>query len=75
METVNPVWADYTKILKNELLTALGCTEPICIAYCSAVMREALGCEPEKIRAVCSGNLIKNAKGATVPNSGGMISG
>lgn len=72
METVDPVWADYTKILKNELLTALGCTEPICIAYCSAVMREALGCEPEKIRAVCSGNLIKNAKGATVPNSGGM---
>ena len=72
METVNPVWADYTKILKNELLTALGCTEPICIAYCSAVMREALGCEPEKIRAICSGNLIKNAKGATVPNSGGM---
>ena len=72
METVNPVWADYTKILKNELLTALGCTEPICIAYCSAVMREALGCEPEKISAVCTGNLIKNAKGATVPNSGGM---
>ncbi len=59
-------------ILKNELLTALGCTEPICIAYCSAVMREALGSEPEKIRAVCSGNLIKNAKGATVPNSGGL---
>ncbi len=65
-------FADYTKILKSELLTALGCTEPICIAYCSAVMREALGCEPEKIRAVCSGNLIKNTKGATVPNSGGL---
>ena len=65
-------WADYTKILKNELLTALGCTEPICIAYCSAVMRDALGCEPEKIRVICSGNLIKNAKGATVPNSGGL---
>lgn len=66
------VWSDYTKILKSELLTALGCTEPICIAYCSAVMREALGREPEKIRAICSGNLIKNAKGATVPNSGGL---
>lgn len=72
MKPVNPLWKEYTQILKNELLTALGCTEPICIAYCSAVMREALGCEPEKIRAICSGNLIKNAKGATVPNSGGM---
>ena len=73
MEPVNPLlWKEYTQILKDELLTALGCTEPICIAYCSAVMREALGCEPEKIRAICSGNLIKNAKGATVPNSGGL---
>ena len=72
METGNLLWADYTRILKDELLTALGCTEPICIAYCSAVMREALGAEPEKIRAFCSGNLIKNAKGATVPNSGGL---
>ena len=58
METGNLLWADYTRILKDELLTALGCTEPICIAYCSAVMREALGAEPEKIRAFCSGNLI-----------------
>ena len=72
MEPVNPLRKEYTQILKDELLTALGCTEPICIAYCSAVMREALGCEPEKIRAICSGNLIKNAKGATVPNSGGL---
>lgn len=72
MDTSDTLWADYSKILKNELLTALGCTEPICIAYCSAVMRDALGAEPEKIRAFCSGNLIKNAKGATVPNSGGM---
>ena len=66
------LWQDFTTILKKELLTALGCTEPICIAYCSAVMRKALGMEPEKITAFCSGNLIKNAKGATVPNSGGL---
>ena len=64
--------ADFTQILKAELLVALGCTEPICIAYCSAVMRQALGVEPEKIMAYCSGNLVKNAKGATVPNSDGM---
>ena len=65
-------YTDFTRILKAELLTALGCTEPICIAYCSAVMRRALGKEPEKIRVFCSGNLVKNAKGATVPNSGGL---
>ncbi|MBQ6502492.1 MAG: serine dehydratase subunit alpha family protein [Flexilinea sp.] len=72
MEEKQPYFADYTKILKGELLTALGCTEPICIAYCAAVMRQALGAEPEKMQAFCSGNLIKNAKGATVPNSGGL---
>ncbi len=72
MKILKDYYHDYTKILKSELLTALGCTEPICIAYCSAVMREALGAEPEKIRVLCSGNLIKNAKGATVPNSGGL---
>ena len=72
MDDIKNYYSDYTAILKSELLTALGCTEPICIAYCSAVMREALGAEPEKIRALCSGNLIKNAKGATVPNSGGL---
>ncbi len=72
MEKASDCYANYTKILKNELLTALGCTEPICIAYCSAVMRKALGKEPERIRAFCSGNLIKNAQGAGVPNSGGM---
>lgn len=72
MDNSNSYFSDYTKILKSELLTAQGCTEPICIAYCAAVMRQALGTEPEKMWAFCSGNLIKNAKGATVPNSGGM---
>ncbi len=65
-------YSAFTKILNQELLTALGCTEPICIAYCSAEMRKALGAEPEKISVRCSGNLVKNAKGATVPNSGGL---
>lgn len=62
----------FTTILQKELLTALGCTEPTCIAYCAAEMRHALGREPQKMYAECSGNLIKNAKGATVPNSDGM---
>lgn len=72
MEKTKDCCSEFTRILKNELVTALGCTEPICIAYCSAVMRRALGAEPEKIQAFCSGNIIKNAKGATVPNSNGL---
>ncbi len=59
-------------LLHNELLTALGCTEPVCIAYCAAKMRETLGAMPEQILVECSGNIVKNVKGATVPNSNGM---
>ncbi len=60
----------YVEILKEELVMALGCTEPIALAYASAVARKELGVFPEKITAVCSGNIIKNVKGVTVPNSG-----
>lgn len=62
----------YTEVLKEELVMALGCTEPIALAYASAVARKELGAFPEKITAVCSGNIIKNVKGVTVPNSGGQ---
>ena len=51
----------YIRILEEELVPALGCTEPIAIALASAKAREALGVMPEKIRAACSGNIIKNA--------------
>lgn len=60
----------YVSILKEELVPALGCTEPIALAYASALARKALGELPERIIAVCSGNIIKNVKGVTVPNSG-----
>ncbi len=60
----------YVAVLKEELVMALGCTEPIALAYASAVARKELGMFPEKITAVCSGNVIKNVKGVTVPNSG-----
>lgn len=60
-------------VLNEELLPALGCTEPIAIAYASAVARELLGLEPEKIEIACSGNLIKNAKSVVVPKSGGQV--
>ncbi len=62
----------YVSILKKELIPALGCTEPIAIAYASAVAKKALGCIPQKIIAACSGNIIKNVKSVTVPNSGNL---
>ena len=64
--------ADYRKILQEELVRALGCTEPIAIALCAAKARELLGQQPERIEVACSGNVIKNAKSVTVPQSGGM---
>lgn len=63
---------NYTKLLKKELITALGCTEPIAIALASAKAREVLGSMPKKIEVFCSGNIIKNVKGVTVPNTNGM---
>ena len=50
----------------------MGCTEPIALAYAAARGREALGCEPERLIAKCSGNMIKNVRCVTIPNSGGM---
>ncbi|MBQ7175049.1 MAG: serine dehydratase subunit alpha family protein [Lachnospiraceae bacterium] len=62
---------NYSRILRSELIPAMGCTEPIAIALAAAKAREVLGCLPEKIVARCSGNIIKNVKSVTVPNSGG----
>lgn len=62
----------YTDVLKKELVPAFGCTEPIAVAYASAVARQVLGRMPEKIIAECSGNIMKNAKGVIVPNTKNM---
>ena len=62
----------YDRILINELKPALGCTEPIAIALASATARKTLGRMPDSITVACSGNIVKNVKGVTVPNSGGM---
>lgn len=61
----------YIAILREELVPATGCTEPIAIAYCAAKLRELLAGEPQKIRAVLSGNILKNVKSVVVPNTGG----
>lgn len=62
----------YTEILKEELVTALGCTEPIAIALLAARFANALEEEPTRIKISCSGNIIKNVKSVTVPNTNGQ---
>lgn len=62
----------FLQVLSRELIPALGCTEPIAIAYAAAKARQVLELEPEGIRLRCSGNIIKNVKGVAVPNAGGL---
>ena len=62
----------YTDILKEELQVAMGCTEPIAIAYASAILRRTLDAVPQKINAKFSGNIIKNVKSVIVPATGGL---
>ena len=66
------LYANYLNILEHELVPALGCTEPIAIAYAAAKARQVLGEFPDSVEMSLSGNIIKNVKGVTVPNSGGM---
>ncbi len=66
------VYDAYLSILKEELIPATGCTEPIALAYCAAKMRELLGAEPLRIEAAVSGNIVKNVKSVVVPNTNGM---
>ena len=66
------LYDNYINILKEELVPALGCTEPIAIAFAGAKVREVLGDMPESVVVKCSGNIIKNVKGVTVPNSNGL---
>ena len=62
----------YVSILKEELLPAMGCTEPIAVAYAAAVAARELGCTPVTVEIVVSGNIIKNVKSGGVPNTGGL---
>ena len=66
------IYSNYIAILHDELVPAMGCTEPIAIAYASAKACNILGQRPEALHVSCSGNIIKNVKGVTVPNSGGQ---
>ncbi|MGM9619637.1 MAG: serine dehydratase subunit alpha family protein [Oscillospiraceae bacterium] len=63
---------DFLAILEEELIPAMGCTEPIALAYAAAEAARVLGEAPVKIVAHCSGNIIKNVRCVRIPNSGGM---
>ncbi|MBQ8229357.1 MAG: serine dehydratase subunit alpha family protein [Clostridia bacterium] len=65
-------YTQYVKILKEELVPAMGCTEPISIVYATAKARQILADTPVSARVEVSGNIIKNAKSVTVPHTGGM---
>lgn len=66
------LYKEYLEILKEELVPAMGCTEPIAVAYAAALARKALGCLPEYVRVKASDNIIKNVKSVIVPNTGGL---
>lgn len=62
----------YTEILKEQLIPAMGCTEPVSVAYGAARMRALLGDIPEEMYVQVSRNIIKNAKSVIVPHTGGL---
>ena len=65
-------YGQYVQILKDELIPAMGCTEPIAIAYAAANARAILGALPDRVEVSVSGNILKNVKSVTVPHTGGL---
>ena len=72
MQRGDQLYQQYINILKEELRPAMGCTEPIALAYAGAKARQILGKQPDKVRLFVSGNIIKNVKSVVVPNTGGL---
>ena len=72
MDRTHPNYHNFIQILREELVPAMGCTEPIAIAYGAARARDILGREPETVKVEASGSIIKNAKSVIVPNTGGL---
>ena len=66
------LYAKYSDILREELIPAMGCTEPIAIAYAAAKAREVLGKEPTEVLVEVSGNILKNVKSVVVPHTMGL---
>ena len=72
MKNGDHLYQQYLNILREELRPAMGCTEPIALAYAAAKATQVLGAVPEKVRLFVSGNIIKNVKSVVVPNTGGL---
>lgn len=72
MQKTDKTYTTYVQILKEELVPAMGCTEPIAIAYAAAKAREVLGKMPERVDLQVSNNIIKNVKSVIVPNTDGL---
>ena len=72
MKRGDDCYRQYVQILKEELRPAMGCTEPIAIAYAAAKARSVLGTVPERLLVEVSGNIIKNVKSVVVPHTGGL---
>ena len=72
MKPGDQIYQQYLNILNEELRPAMGCTEPIALAYAGAKARQLLGQLPERIEAFISGNIIKNVKSVIVPNTDGL---
>ena len=72
MKREDCLYSHYVQILKEELLPAMGCTEPIAIAYGAATARKLLGALPDRLLIEVSGNIIKNVKSVVVPHTGGL---
>ena len=65
------IYDAYVSILEEELVPAMGCTEPIAVAYAGALAKDTLGALPERVELCVSGNIIKNVKSVIVPHTGG----
>ena len=72
MEKTDKRYQAYIDILREELIPAMGCTEPIAVAYAAAAARNTLGELPDKVLVEASGSMIKNVKSVIVPNTDNM---
>jgi L-cysteine desulfidase len=72
MHNNDPRYINYLEVLKEELIPAMGCTEPVALAFAAAKAREVLAQPPERALVEISGNIIKNVKSVVVPNTGGL---
>ena len=72
MDNTDKRYKTYVEILTEELIPAMGCTEPIAIAYAASRARDALGCQPDRVLIEVSDNILKNVKSVVVPNTGNL---